>query len=63
MSARIKETTLPVPKTMKAGVLDDPEQLMLVEKPVPEPGLGEVLVRIGAVAICCTDVEIITKGW
>lgn len=31
MSARIKETTLPVFKTMKALGLDDPEQLMLVE--------------------------------
>jgi len=51
-----------VPRTMKAWVLDGPEQLRLVEKPVPEPGPAEVLVRIGAVAICGTDVEIITKG-
>ncbi|MBW2063616.1 MAG: alcohol dehydrogenase catalytic domain-containing protein [Deltaproteobacteria bacterium] len=51
-----------VPKTMKAWVLDDPEQLRLTEKPVPEPGPAEVLVRIDAVAICGTDVEIITKG-
>lgn len=51
-----------IPKTMKAWVLDGPEQLRLVEKPVPEPGPAEVLVRIGAVAICGTDVEIITKG-
>jgi L-iditol 2-dehydrogenase len=48
---------------MKAWVLDDPEQLRLTEKPVPEPGPAEVLVRIDAVAICCTDVEIITKEW
>ena len=47
---------------MKAWVLDGPEQLRLTEKPVPEPGPAEVLVRIGAVAICGTDVEIITKG-
>jgi L-iditol 2-dehydrogenase len=53
---------LSIPKTMKAWVLDGPEQLRLVEKPVPEPGPAEVLVRIGAVAICGTDVEIITKG-
>lgn len=51
-----------IPKTMKAWVLDGPEQLRLVEKPVPEPGPAEVLVRIGAVAICGTDVEILTKG-
>ena len=47
---------------MKAWVLDDPEQLRLTEKPVPEPGPAEVLVRIDAVSICGTDVEIITKG-
>ncbi len=52
----------PVPARMKAWVLDDPEKLRLVEKPVPEPGPAEVLVRIDAVAICGTDVEIITKG-
>lgn len=47
---------------MKAWVLDGPVELRLVEKPVPEPGAAEVLVRIDAVAICGTDVEIITKG-
>lgn len=51
-----------VPQTMKAWVLDGPEQLRLVEKPVPEPGPAEVLVRVDAVAICGTDVEILTKG-
>jgi len=51
-----------IPKTMKAWVLDDPECLRMVEKPVPEPGRAEVLVRIDAVSICGTDVEIITKG-
>ena len=53
---------LPIPKTMKAWVLDGPGQLRLVEKPVPEPGPAEVLIRIDAVAICGTDVEILTKG-
>jgi threonine dehydrogenase-like Zn-dependent dehydrogenase len=36
----------PIPKTMKAWVLGDREELTLVEKPVPEPGSAEVLVRI-----------------
>jgi L-iditol 2-dehydrogenase len=51
-----------VPKTMKAWVLGGPEELTLVEKPVPEPGPAEVLVRIDAVAICATDLEIIRHG-
>ncbi|MFL5062958.1 MAG: zinc-binding dehydrogenase [Xanthobacteraceae bacterium] len=52
----------PVPETMKAWVLGDPGQLTLTEKPVPVPGRAEVLVRIDAVAICATDLEIIHHG-
>ncbi len=62
MNAPARGTVHPIPKRMKAWVLDDPDRLRLVEKPVPEPGPAEVLVRIDAVAICGTDVEIITKG-
>ncbi len=51
-----------IPATMKAWVLGDPGQLSLVEKAVPQPGLAEVLVRIDAIAVCGTDVEIIHKG-
>ncbi|MFL5063947.1 MAG: zinc-binding dehydrogenase [Xanthobacteraceae bacterium] len=52
----------PVPETMKAWVLGDPGQLALTEKPVPVPGRAEVLLRIDAVAICATDLEIIHHG-
>ena len=51
-----------VPQTMKAWVLGGPDELMLVEKPVPEPGRAEVLVRIDAIAVCATDVEIMRHG-
>lgn len=52
----------PVPETMKAWVLGDPGQLTLSEKPVPVPGKAEVLVRIDAIAICATDLEIMHHG-
>jgi L-iditol 2-dehydrogenase len=52
----------PVPETMKAWVLGDPGELTYVDKPVPTPGRAEVLVRIDAVAICATDLEIIYHG-
>src|SRR5258705_13918185 len=48
--------------TMKAGVLGDPGQLTLVDKPVPAPGVAEVLVRVDATAICATDLEVISHG-
>ncbi len=63
MSAAVKTNAdYPVPETMKAWVLKDPGELELVDKPVPEPKKAEVLVRIDAVAICATDLEIIYHG-
>jgi L-iditol 2-dehydrogenase len=52
----------PIPTQMKAWVLGDPDQLHLRDKPVPVPKRAEVLVRIDAVAICATDLEIIHTG-
>jgi L-iditol 2-dehydrogenase len=54
--------TFPIPDTMKAWVLGDPGELSFSEKPTPVPGRAEVLVRIDAVAICATDLEIIYHG-
>jgi L-iditol 2-dehydrogenase len=51
-----------VPARMKAWVLGAPGELTLEEKPVPEPGPAEVLVRIDAIAVCATDLEIIKHG-
>ncbi len=52
----------PIPNTMKAWVLGDPGELKYVEKAVPTPSKAEVLLRIDAVAICATDLEIIAHG-
>ena len=56
------EKSLRVPATMQAWVLGNPDELKLVEKPVPQPGAAEVLVRIDAIAVCATDLEIIHHG-
>src|SRR5437868_4786586 len=53
---------MPVPDTMRAWVLGEPGELKLTEKNVPAPRRAEVLVRIDAVAICATDLEIIQHG-
>jgi threonine dehydrogenase-like Zn-dependent dehydrogenase len=53
---------LPVPRQMKAWVLGGPDELFLRDKPTPVPGRAEVLVRIDAVAICATDLEVIHSG-
>src|SRR5207244_9542484 len=51
-----------VPDRMKAWVLGGPDEILLVDKPVPQPATAEVLVRIDAVAICATDLEILRHG-
>jgi L-iditol 2-dehydrogenase len=53
---------MPIPKTMRAWLLGDPGQLACGEKPVPVPGKAEVLVRVDAVAICATDLDVIDRG-
>jgi L-iditol 2-dehydrogenase len=51
-----------IPQTMKAWVLGGPGELTLVDKKVPQPGSAEVLVRVDAIAVCATDIEIIGHG-
>lgn len=51
-----------IPKKMKAMVLTGPGTWEIQEVPVPVPGPEEVLCRIGGVAICGSDPEIIHGG-
>jgi L-iditol 2-dehydrogenase len=51
-----------VPTSMRVSVLDGPGQVRLEERPVPEPAAGEVLVRIGSVGICGSDVHYYRHG-
>ncbi|MDZ5696620.1 zinc-dependent alcohol dehydrogenase [Chelativorans sp. M5D2P16] len=53
---------VPVPETMKAWILEGPGELKRVDKPTPVPGRAEVLVRIDAIAICATDLDVIAEG-
>mgnify|MGYP005836009555 CR=1 FL=1 len=50
---------------MKVIRVVGPRELRLEEAPRPEPGPGEVLVRVAAVGICQTDLEIMSgvHGW
>src|SRR5207248_1223551 len=62
VGSRFRSNQYPIPERMKAWVLGGPEELSLIEKPVPEPGPAEVLVRVDAIAVCATDIEIIRHG-
>ena len=48
--------TAPATKTYRAMQISRPGRLTLVERPVPVPGPGEVLLRVQACGICGADV-------
>jgi len=50
-----------VPDVMRAAVLFGPNDLRVVEKPVPRPARDEVLVRVAMCGACGTDVAIQTE--
>ena len=65
MSIKFKGKTsqkFPIPEKMKAWVLGNPDELSLVDKKVGMPDKSEVLIKIDAVAICATDLDVISRG-
>src|SRR5690348_4948565 len=48
-----------MPKTMRASVFLEPGRIALREKPVPEIGPTDALIRITTTTICGTDVHIL----
>jgi threonine dehydrogenase-like Zn-dependent dehydrogenase len=46
-----------LPTRMRALVQQGPEELRLEERPMPQPGPGEVLVRVRAAGICGSDLH------
>lgn len=53
-----ESTSTTIPRTMRAAVLVEPSQFRILEKPVPEPGWGEVLVKVAMCGTCGTDLKI-----
>lgn len=47
---------------MRALVLHEPRRLSLSEAPVPDPGPGEVLIRVVAATTCGTDLKAYLRG-
>ncbi|MFI5197928.1 MAG: zinc-binding dehydrogenase [Thermoanaerobaculia bacterium] len=47
---------------MRALVSDGPERVALREVATPEPGPGEVLVRVGVALTCATDFKLVKRG-
>ena len=45
-------------ETMRAVVYDRPEHFTVAELPVPEPGPGEVRLRVLVAGVCGTDAHL-----
>ncbi len=52
-----------LPETMPAAVYRKPGEVVVEEKPVPEPGPGEVLVEVDHCGICGSDIHMLLEGW
>jgi threonine dehydrogenase-like Zn-dependent dehydrogenase len=54
---------------MKAVVLHEADAMRVEQRPVPEPGPGEVLLKVNVTSICGTDVKVLhrhsarVRGW
>jgi L-iditol 2-dehydrogenase len=51
-----------VPDTMRVSVLRGIRDVAVEERPTPQPGPGEVLVRVGSVGVCGSDVHYYEHG-
>src|SRR5437660_7282055 len=49
--------------TYKAVEVSEPGVLRVVERPIPEPGAGQVRIRVEACGICHTDAAIVTGSY
>lgn len=53
-----QEATAEVPERMRAAVLYGPGDIRVVDRPTPQPGPGEVLVKVAMCGACGTDLKI-----
>lgn len=55
----------PIPKTYKAAIYDRPgtASTKIVYLETPEPGPGQVLVRLTHSGVCHSDYSIMMNGW
>ncbi len=47
-----------IPATMRAAVLFGPQDMHVIDRPVPQPGPGEALVQVAMCGTCGTDLKI-----
>jgi len=48
---------------LKAAVINSPGEIKVIDKPIPQPGRGEVLVKVKYCGICGTDLHAFSTGF
>jgi L-iditol 2-dehydrogenase len=56
-----EEGFMTIPSSMKAVVLHGADDMRVEQRPVPNPGPGEVLLQVKAASICATDVKVMHR--
>ena len=59
-SLEMQKVTVQMAKTYRAVEVSAPGSLRLVERTIPEPGPGQVRIRVDACGICHTDAATVT---
>lgn len=52
----------PLPRTMQGLILEEPGRLLVGSVPIPEPGPGELLLKVRAATTCGTDLKAYLRG-
>jgi (R,R)-butanediol dehydrogenase/meso-butanediol dehydrogenase/diacetyl reductase len=52
-----------VPDVMPVAVYRAPGEVAVEQRPVPQPGPGQVLVEVGHCGICGSDIHLMLEGW
>lgn len=54
-----------IQKTMKAAVLEGPEKIVVKNVSMPEPGRGELMIKVSACGVCGSDIHMwkAGRGW
>ena len=55
--------TAPLPSTMRAAVYVKKRRVQVEERPVPELGPEDVLLRVSHCGVCGTDLHLVMDGW
>src|SRR6476646_10000931 len=61
VSSKPEARPMTIPETMNAVVLHGADEMQVERRPVPQPGSGEVVLKVEVASICGTDVKVLHR--